>query len=55
MKTAAIIAEFNPLHNGHVYLIEQAREAGADHVLVVMSGNFVQRGEPSVFDMYVRA
>ena len=55
MKTAAIIAEFNPLHNGHVYLIEQAREAGADHVLVVMSGNFVQRGEPAVFDKYVRA
>ena len=55
MKTAAIIAEFNPLHNGHVYLMEQAREAGADHVLVVMSGNFVQRGEPAVFNRYVRA
>ncbi len=49
MKTVGIIAEFNPFHNGHKYLFEQARiKTGADHVVVVMSGSFVQRGEPAV-------
>ncbi len=55
MKTAAIISEFNPFHNGHKYLIEQTREAGATHVLAVMSGNFVQRGDVAVFDKFTRA
>ena len=56
MKTAAIIAEFNPFHNGHKYLIEQAKKlTGADAVLVLMSGDFVQRGEPAVFDKFMRA
>lgn len=56
MKTVAIIAEFNPFHNGHAYLIDYARRAlSADQVLIAMSGNFVQRGEPAVFDKFTRA
>ncbi len=55
MKTAAIISEFNPFHNGHKYLIEQTRKAGATHVLAVMSGNFVQRGDVAIFDKFTRA
>jgi len=55
MKTVGIIAEFNPFHNGHEYLIQQARQiSGADFVVAVMSGNFVQRGEPAVFNKHVR-
>ena len=55
MKTVGIIAEFNPFHNGHAYLIEKARElTNADHVIVVMSGNFVQRGAPAFMDKFTR-
>lgn len=49
MLTAGIIAEYNPFHNGHALLIKKARAAGATHVAAVMSGNFVQRGEPALF------
>lgn len=55
MKTAFIISEFNPFHNGHGYLIEQTRAAGATHIAAVMSGNFVQRGDAAVFDKFTRA
>lgn len=52
MKVAGIVAEYNPFHNGHAYHIEQTRSetagCGATHVVAVMSGNFVQRGEPAV-------
>ena len=55
MKTAGIIAEYNPFHNGHRYLIDQIRSlAGADYVIIAMSGDFVQRGEPAVYDKYTR-
>jgi predicted nucleotidyltransferase len=55
MKTAAVIAEFNPFHNGHAYLARMARSlTGADFVIAVMSGDFVQRGEPAVLDKYTR-
>ena len=54
MKVAGIIAEYNPFHNGHAYLAEKARESGATHVVAVMSGNFVQRGEPALFDSGAR-
>ncbi len=54
MKTAAIIAEFNPFHEGHAHLIREARKMGAGRVLVLMSGDYVQRGEPAIFDRYVR-
>lgn len=50
MKIAVIIAEYNPFHNGHAYHIEQTRRMGATHVAVVMSGNFVQRGEPAFLE-----
>lgn len=55
MKTAGIIAEYNPFHNGHAYHIHKSRElTGADFVVVVMSGDFVQRGVPSIIDKYTR-
>ncbi|MBS7361892.1 MAG: nucleotidyltransferase family protein, partial [Oscillospiraceae bacterium] len=55
MKTAGIIAEYNPFHNGHAYHIERTREAGAEAVICVMSGSFVQRGEPAVMTARARA
>lgn len=56
MKTVGIIAEYNPFHNGHAYHMEQAKKmTGADTCVVVMSGDFVQRGAPAVLDKYVRA
>ncbi len=55
MKTVGVIAEFNPFHNGHAYLIDKAREiTGADHVVIIMSGNFVQRGAPAFMDKFTR-
>ena len=55
MKTAAIIAEYNPFHKGHRYQIEETRKAtGADYILVLMSGDFVQRGEPAIYNKYIR-
>lgn len=56
MKTVGIIAEYNPFHNGHAYHIARAKElTGADHCIVVMSGDFVQRGAPALMDKYTRA
>ena len=55
MKTVGIIAEYNPFHNGHLYQLKKAKEiTGADFAVVVMSGDFTQRGIPSVFDKYTR-
>ncbi|MBQ8198631.1 MAG: nucleotidyltransferase [Lachnospiraceae bacterium] len=55
MKIAGIIAEYNPFHNGHKYHIEQTRKiTGADFIIVVMSGNFTQRGTPAIIDKYSR-
>ena len=56
MKTAAIICEYNPFHNGHKYHIEQTRlQHGATHIVCVMSGNFTQRGDVALADKYARA
>lgn len=56
MKTVGIIAEYNPFHNGHAYHIQKAKElTGADFCVVVMSGDFVQRGAPALMDKYLRA
>lgn len=56
MKVVGIIAEYNPFHNGHKYHIEKAKELSrADYCIVVMSGNFVQRGTPALIDKYSRA
>ena len=50
-----IIAEYNPFHKGHGYQIEKVRELTGDrYVLVIMSGDFVQRGAPAIFDKYAR-
>lgn len=55
MKTVGIIAEYNPFHQGHLYQLEQAKLlTGATKVVVVMSGNFVQRGIPAIIDKYAR-
>lgn len=55
MKIAGIISEFNPFHRGHEYLIKKTKEeTGAEYVITLMSGNFVQRGEPAIFDMGLR-
>ncbi len=54
MKICGVVAEFNPFHNGHAYLIEKARASGFDGIIAVMSGNFVQRGEPAVFEISQR-
>ncbi len=54
MKTAAIICEYNPFHNGHKYHIERTRAAGATHIVCVMSGNFTQRGDVAIYDKYLR-
>ena len=55
MKVTGIIAEYNPFHNGHLYQIQKARENGADYIVVVMSGDFLQRGVPAMMDKYARA
>ena len=55
MKTVGIICECNPYHGGHEYLMKCARESGADAIVCVMSGNFVQRGEAAVLSPHARA
>ncbi len=56
MKLAAIICEYNPFHNGHKFHIEETRrQTGADGIVAIMSGNFVQRGDIAVFDKQTRS
>ena len=55
MRITGIIAEYNPFHNGHLFLVQAARRAGADAVAVVLGGNWLQRGEPALFPKEVRA
>lgn len=56
MKTAGIIAEYNPFHTGHEYQINYIKEKlRTDYVVIAMSGDFVQRGTPALFSKYVRA
>lgn len=54
MISAGIVAEFNPFHNGHKYLIKQAKTI-ADAIIVIMSGSFVQRGDIAITDKWTRA
>ena len=55
MKIVGLITEYNPFHAGHLYHMQQARKlTGADYCVILMSGNFVQRGEPAIFDKYLR-
>ena len=56
MKITGLITEYNPFHNGHQYHIEKAKKlTKADKVVVVMSGNFVQRGAPALLPKHLRA
>lgn len=55
MKVVGLIAEYNPFHNGHLYHIQKAKElTGADMAVVIMSGNFVQRGAPAILPKHLR-
>ena len=59
MRIAGIVAEYNPFHNGHAYLIDKTKElrggCEATHLVAVMSGSFVQRGEPAILSKFDRA
>ena len=56
MKIVGLITEYNPFHNGHLYHIQKAKEiSGADAAVVVMSGNYVQRGAPAIMPKHLRA
>ena len=56
MKTLAVISEYNPFHNGHLYMLDKAKElTGADYAISLMSGNFTQRGIPAICDKHKRA
>ena len=56
LKNGAIHSEYNPFHNGHRYQIEKFRkELELDYILVIMIGNFTQRGEPTLMPKHLRA
>jgi predicted nucleotidyltransferase len=56
MSTLGVVVEYNPFHNGHLYHLQQSRKiTGADDVVAVMSGNFLQRGEPALASKWARA
>lgn len=55
MNAVGIISEYNPFHAGHAYHIAEAKRlSGADYAVIIMNGDFVQRGEPAIFDKYTR-
>ncbi|MGI6113985.1 MAG: nucleotidyltransferase [Mahellales bacterium] len=55
MSVVGLITEYNPFHNGHLFHLNRAKEAtGAQYALCIMSGNFVQRGEPAMVDKWAR-
>lgn len=56
MKVTGIIAEYNPFHNGHKYHLLKAKElTNCDYTIVIMSGDYTQRGTPAIYSKYVRA
>ena len=56
MKIIGIVSEYNPFHNGHAYQVQKSKQLlGADGVLAIMSGHFVQRGYPAFYDKWKRA
>lgn len=56
MKVLGVITEYNPFHNGHKYHIEKSKEiTGCDTTIAIMSGNFVQKGQPAIYDKFSRA
>ena len=54
MNITGIIAEYNPFHNGHLYQIDRVRQSGSDFIVIVMSGDFLQRGTPAILDKWSR-
>ena len=55
MRTVGLIVEYNPFHNGHLYHLQQSRKiTQSDAVVAVMSGHFLQRGEPALLDKWAR-
>lgn len=55
MKITGLITEYNPFHNGHLYHIRKSAEiTESDYCIVLMSGSYVQRGAPAVYDKYIR-
>ncbi len=56
MNICGIVAEYNPFHNGHLYQLQKAKElSNADYTIIIMGGNFMQRGTPAIMDKYTRA
>nr|WP_243673922.1 nucleotidyltransferase family protein [Lentilactobacillus kisonensis] len=56
LRAVGIVSEYNPFHNGHRYQLQQAKlRTGADVTVAIMSGNWLQRGEPAIFDKWQRA
>ena len=56
MKLLGLIVEYNPFHNGHLYHLKKSKEiTNSTHTIAVMSGHFLQRGEPALFDKYTRS
>lgn len=56
MKLLGLIVEYNPFHNGHLYHLKKSKEiTSSTHTIAVMSGHFLQRGEPALFDKYTRS
>ncbi|MDT3697956.1 MAG: nucleotidyltransferase [Thermincola sp.] len=56
MNVVGLVTEHNPFHNGHLYHVQEARKScDADVVVSVMSGHFLQRGEPALFNKWARA
>ena len=56
LKATGVIVEYNPFHNGHKFHVTKAKEStNADVIIAVMSGNFLQRGEPAFVDKWARA
>ena len=56
MNSLGLVVEYNPFHNGHKYHLEKSKEiTNATHTVAIMSGSFLQRGEPALFDKYTRA
>lgn len=55
MIIAGVVCEYNPFHNGHEYMLKGMHQDGATHIIGIMSGNFVQRGESAICDKYLRA
>lgn len=56
MNLLGLVVEYNPFHNGHKYHLEKSKEiTKATHTIAIMSGSFLQRGEPALFDKYTRA